>query len=253
MKITAVIITLNEADCIGRCLHSVAGVADDIIVMDSGSTDRTCELASGLGATVVYQPWQGYSAQKNLANSLVNEGYILSLDADEWLSDPLRDELLRLKPALDGNKAISFPRLNNYCGRWIRHGGYYPDLKIRLFPAQKARWTGAYVHETLQVDAGISIVKASGDLLHFSYVSISDHINRADYYSSLAAERLQGKSRTGLLLRMLFSPATRFYRNYLLRLGFLDGYEGFLLSAITSVEVFLKYAKALMPGRSTRG
>lgn len=241
--ITVVIITLNEEQNIGRCLDSVVGLADEVLVLDSGSTDRTIEICHEKGAKVVPIKWKGYAATKNEGNAMASNGYILSLDADEALSDQLKSNLLAIKNQLQG--AYTFNRLAYYCGKPIKHCGWYPDRKMRLFPKGTANWEGAYVHETLNLKSGIQNQQIEGDLLHFTYYTIEEHRERAAKYARLASEKLIAEKKKGLLLKAIFSPSWRFIQMYFLKLGFLDGWRGFMISKITSREVWWKYFWAL--------
>lgn len=241
--ITAVIIAKDEEKNLARCLASLLGVADEVIVADSGSKDRTAEIAAAAGARVVQLKWRGYSETKNEANALASHPYILSLDADEALSEELRQSLLAAKEKLNG--AYSMNRRNHYCGKWIRRCGWYPDRKVRLFPAQQAQWKGEWVHEDLVLNEGLSPTHLQGDLLHYSYDSIDAHIGRVNKYSSLAADEILAKNKKGLLLRCLFAPGWKFFKSYFLQLGFLDRFYGFVICAVMAGEVFLKYAKAI--------
>ncbi len=242
MQISAVIITLNEARNIGRCLDSLGGVADEVIVLDSGSTDGTVELAHARGARVGHRDWTNYSEQKNHANSLAQGHYILSLDADEALSPELRGSLLEVKRVgLKG--AYAMPRLTNYCGSWIRHGGWYPDLKVRLFPREGARWEGEHVHERLVLPEGMAAMRLRGDLLHYSYTSISGHIRQADHFSSLAAQGLFARGKRAGALKRWCSPPARFLGDYILRGGFRDGWHGAVIARISAAATYWKYAK----------
>ena len=242
MKISAVIITLNEAENIERCINSVKDVADEILVFDSGSTDNTKVLAENSGAKVIDIDWEGYAATKNKAIALASFDYILSLDADEALSEELAGHIKKGKPTL--SKAYSFNRLNNYCGKWIKHGGFYPDKKVRLFNRNSARWKGDFVHETLEIDNNVEIKHLKGDLLHYSYVSIEDHLKRAHKYAELAAQRMAAEGK-GKFANVIINPLFRFFKTYFLKAGFLDGKYGLYLSGITAYEVYLKYAKAV--------
>lgn len=239
MKISAVIITHNEARNIGRCLASLKGVADEVVVLDGHSTDRTVEICREHGARVMGQDWLGYSATKNLGNEMASHPYILSMDADEALSPELKASVLAVKDSLSG--AYSLNRLAFYCDRPIRHGGWYPDVKIRLFPRERARWEGAFVHEELRVDAGVPVTHLEGDLLHYTYYSVAEHRERARRYADLAAVRLRGRGKAGLLVKAIFSPAWRFFQMYCLKLGVLEGWRGWRIAMIAAREVFWKY------------
>lgn len=238
--ISAVIITLNEADNIERCIRSLTGVADEIVVADSGSEDGTIEIAGKLGARVLQVEWEGFATTKNKANQAAQFDYILSLDADEELSEQLREAILSAKSKLSG--AYSMNRLNNYCGKWIKHGGFYPDRKARLFHRDQAQWTGGPVHETLVVNVGVKVTHLTGDLLHYSYSDLQKHEQRLERYAKLGAEKV--KHQKGLRWKALFNPAWRFVRNYVLLGGFLDGKAGYHLSRLTAKEVRLKYKYA---------
>lgn len=243
MKISAVIITKNEERNIGRCLASLEGVADEVIVVDTFSEDKTIEICEQYGARVIGKEWLGYSATKNFANEQASHEYILSLDADEALSESLRDSILEVKPKMNG--VYSFNRLAFYCGKPIKHAGWYPDRKIRLFPQGGASWEGAYVHEELVPKAGLTETWLSGDLLHYTYYTVGEHRERARRYASLASEKLRSKGKGTLILKGVFSPAWRFIQMYFIRLGLLDGWRGFRISAITAREVSWKYWGAL--------
>ena len=215
MGISAVIITKNEARNIERCLLSLRDIADEVIVVDSSSTDGTQDIARNLGARVVEMEWQGYAATKNAANDLATQDYILSLDADEALSDTLRSSLRKLSQARHTNQlqgTYSFNRLAYYCGQPIRHAGWYPDRKMRLFPKGKARWEGAFVHEELVADSDLSNTHLEGDLLHYTYYTIAEHVARANKNSDLAAEQIAASSKSNLLLRARWSSRWRFFK-----------------------------------------
>jgi glycosyltransferase involved in cell wall biosynthesis len=252
MKISATIVTLNEERNIARAIRSL-GCADEIIVVDSGSTDRTCAIARELGACVVEEPWRGYAAQKNFAANCAAYDWILSLDADEELTHELQFEmqnLLMSKPTAD---AYFLKRRNLFLGRWIKHGGFYPDPKLRLFRRAAANFVRTPqfeerpVHETI-VFNGISAT-LNYDLIHHAYPTLSTYIEHMDRYSSLGAELLIAKGRTSQnILSFLFNvwliPQLTFTWNYIFRLGFLDGREGLLLHLYHAIYTSWKYGKA---------
>lgn len=241
MKITATIITLNEERNIARAMESLR-CCDQIVVLDSGSVDRTVELAAKLGAVVVEDSWKGYANQKNLVVEHAENDWILSLDADEALSEALEAEIWTLKKQGPTYDAYTVPRLAQYLGRWILHGGWYPDRKIRLFHRGKARWVGDFVHETVKVDGRVGHLESN--LLHFTCDSISEHLRTLDRYTTLAAEELVfHKTKIGLS-KLIFDPAWTFVRSYFLQRGFLDGMEGLTIAHMAAVYTFLKYAKA---------
>lgn len=242
-KISAVIITLNEEANIKRCLDSLKNVSDEILVFDSHSVDRTVEIAKSCGAKAVLREWKGYAQTKNEANAGDEHDYILWLDADEALSDELKSNILQIKSNLSG--AYTFNRLNNYCGKWIKHGGFYPDRKVRLFNRNEAKWEGDFVHEKIVLNKKVEVSHVEGDVLHYSYRSIQEHLTRIEKYSSLGAQQLIAENARFKFLKMIFNPAFRFVKNYFFRVGFLDGYYGLHLNLLTAYEVFLKYRKAV--------
>lgn len=241
--ITAVIITKNEERNIERCLRSLEGVVEEVVVLDSHSTDGTAEICARYGVRFIRQDWLGYAATKNLGNALASEPYVLSMDADEALSPELRASILGVKERLKG--VYSFNRLAFYGGKAIWHGGWYPDVKVRLFPKGGARWEGAYVHEELVVAKGEVRTWLAGDLLHYSYDGVDDHLARARRYAGLAAAAMRDRGKLGLALKAVSSPVWRFVQMYLLKGGVLDGKAGWNIARITAQEVWWKYAWAL--------
>lgn len=242
IKLSAIVITYNEEDKIGRCLDSLIGIADEIIVVDSLSTDRTVEISESKGASVICQSFLGYAGQKNLGIEHSNYDYILSIDADEVLTPELIDSIRNIKSP-PNNTAYEFDRLTNYCGKWIKHGGWYPDTKIRIWEKSKGKWVGEGVHETLQLDDNTNIIKLKGDLLHYSIDSISQHIDQIQKFTSLAAEDLHRKGKTTSVATILFNPWFKFVRDYIFRLGFLDGFYGFVVAFNSAFATYLKYLK----------
>jgi glycosyltransferase involved in cell wall biosynthesis len=248
VKISATIITYNEERNLPRAIESLR-CADEILVVDSGSTDRTVEIAEKLGARVMESPWPGYAQQKNLAAENAGHDWILSLDADESLSEALEGEIWRLKkngPEFDG---YTMPRLAQYLGRWIHHSGWYPDRKVRLYNRQKARWQGEFVHESVKVDGRIGHLESN--LLHFTCDSLSEHLKVMDRYTTLAAEQLLGVGEKPTWGRLIFEPPWTFFQTYVLKAGYLDGVEGLAIANMAALYNFVKYAKArfMSPGR----
>ncbi|QIQ20260.1 glycosyltransferase family 2 protein [Zophobihabitans entericus] len=241
-KISAVIITLNEEKNIGRCLASLQGIADEIIIVDSFSTDKTEEICQQYGAKFIRQAWLGYGKQKNFAAEQAQYDYILSLDADEALSDELKASILQLK-SQSMSEAYSLNRLTNYCGKWIRHCGWYPDRKIRLWKKGCANWTTPRVHETIKLAPNITPIHLKGDLLHYTYYTIGEHIQIANKYTTLVAEEYADRGRKASFIKIFLNPPFSFFRDYFLRLGILDGYYGFVICAVASFSTFLKYSK----------
>jgi glycosyltransferase involved in cell wall biosynthesis len=270
-KISAIIITKNEERNIERCLQSLQGVVDEIIVVDSFSTDNTEAICQKYNVKFYQKEWLGYAEQKNYANSLSENDLILSIDADEALSEELKTSILNIRhcefdlqsPENKGacslvktkemlkqvqhdeshrNLVYQINRLTNYCGKWIYHCGWYPDKKIRIFNRNTAKWTGI-VHETLSYSTDSEVILLKGNLHHYSYYSIAEHIAQANKYSTLAAEECFEKNKKYSILVILFKSIWRFKRDYLFKGSFLDGFYGFIICYINAVTTFLKYVK----------
>jgi glycosyltransferase involved in cell wall biosynthesis len=248
MKISATIITFNEERNVARVIESLR-CCDEILVLDSGSNDRTVEIANKLGARVVEASWHGYAAQKNIAAGLAVHDWILALDADESLSEALEAEIWQIKKAGPRYDGFTVPRLAQYLGRWILHSGWYPDRKVRLFNKRKAKWVGEFVHESVTVAGSVGHLKSN--LLHFTCDSMSEHLRSMDSYTTLAAQEIAGREETIGFGKLLFDPPWTFFRTYVLKLGFLDGVEGLAIAYMAALYNFVKYSKARMmsPGR----
>ena len=239
--LSVVVITFNEERNIGRCLASVAAVADDIVVVDSFSTDRTEAIAREHGARFVQHAFEGHIEQKNWAVTQAAHPFILSLDADEAVDDRLLDSIRRGKDQnADG---YTMNRLTNYCGTWIRHGGWYPDRKLRLWDSRKGRWTGINPHDRYEMDPGARIEHLPGDILHYSYTTIDDHRKQVDYFTSIAAKAYAKSGKRAGFVKSFLSPLAKFIGDYFFRLGFLDGRAGFTIARISAGATRLKYAK----------
>jgi glycosyltransferase involved in cell wall biosynthesis len=243
-KLSVVLITFNEEKNIARCLESVISIADEVLVVDSFSTDETEEICKGYPVRFVTNTFEGHIQQKNYAASIAAYDFILSLDADEALSEELLGEVKKVKEKLTAD-GYYFNRLNNYCGKWIRHCGWYPDQKLRLWDRRKGKWGGENPHDRFELKPGSKIEYLKGDLLHYSYSSIQDHIAQANKFSSIGASSAILKGRKSNLLKVVLFPFWRFLKNYFIRLGFLDGYYGLVVCLIISHENFLKYAKMI--------
>lgn len=239
LPVTAVVITLNEASNIEACLRPLLACCAEVLVADSGSTDGTPEQAEQLGARVLRTEWRGYAQTKNKANEAARHDWILSIDADEVLSGELEKHLRSLP--LQEKTVYALDRFTNYCGTWVRHSGWYPDWKVRLFDRRAVRWEGDFVHETLSIPADFSEVRLSGKLFHYSYRSSEDHWNRIERYARLSAEKLFDKGKRPNVFKQLFSPPARFLRTFFLKKGFLDGRVGWRLSLRNAYMVRKKY------------
>jgi glycosyltransferase involved in cell wall biosynthesis len=242
LTISVVIITYNEERNIGRCLQSVRCAADEIVVVDSGSTDNTQAICHEYGAKFVRQAWLGYGAQKNFANTLSSCQYILSLDADEALSEELQQSIACIKQNPTA-AAYSMNRLTNYCGRWIRHCGWYPDTKLRLWQSGCAQWSLDPVHEKLLLQPSASIAHLNGDLLHYTYSGMAKYIHLTNQYTTLAAENYYARRKKCSTVKIIFAPVWNFVRLFIFKCGFLDGYYGFVVCRIAAFYTFLKYIK----------
>ena len=223
-SLSVVIITYNEEHNIRRCLESLEGIGDEILVVDSGSLDGTAEICRSMGATVIEQDFLGYIEQKNFATSKAKNDWVLSLDADEALTPELKASILAIidNPQADG---YTINRLTNYCGTWVRHSGWYPDVKLRLYNRQKGLWTGINPHDRFRLNLGSKMAHLKGDILHYSYASVSDHIKRSS------------------ILKILYKPMARFMRHFVFKAGFLDGLTGYTIAVNSAHAVFLKYLR----------
>ena len=244
-RISATIVACNEAHNLARALRSLA-CADEIVLVDSGSTDQTPAMAASLGARVIHQPWLGYAAQKNIAAGHAQYDWILSLDADEELDAAAQSAIVSWKdsqPAADGYR---FARRARYLGRWILHSGWYPDYKVRLFNRRKAAWQGKYVHESVVVNGRVATMP--GEILHYTCDTLEEHLQRIELYTDLAAQEMRERGETLNFLQRWFDPLWVFIHTYFFRLGVLDGHQGFLIATMAARYVRRKYAK-LGPGR----
>jgi len=241
-KISAVIITYNASGTIGKCIDALQKVSDEIIVIDSFSTDATAEICKQKNVNFFQQSWLGFGPQKNFGVSKTSYNYILSIDADEIISDELAASINSEKnKGFTGLYRLLF--LHHYYFDFARHGASRPDSKIRMFDKTKVKWNEREVHEALVIPQGEKIKQLHGYLLHYSYNSISHQIDKLNNYTSLGAKQLFKKGKKHFLLKMIFSPPTNFIINYFIRLGFLDGVHGFVLATFAAHESFVKYAK----------
>ncbi len=242
IKLTVAIITYNEEKNIGCCLNSVKDIADDIVIVDSFSTDNTDTICKNHNVRFIQHQFDGHIEQKNWAITQAKYPHILSLDADEALSDTLKKSIIETKInwQYDG---YYFNRLTNYCGKWIKHTGWYPDRKLRLWDSRKGKWKGINPHDKFKLLEGTTIKFLKGDLLHYSYNSIFDHISQVNKFTEIVARELYKKGmNTGFAL-LLLRPAWKFFRDFIYKLGFFDGYYGFIISVISAHATFIKHVK----------
>lgn len=242
-SVSLITITKNEERNIGRLLASVKGFADEMIVVDSDSTDKTRDIAESMGAKVLQLPWEGYGPTRNRGAEHATGDYFLFLDADEALSDELRDWLIERKEKLTG--AYEFNRFTNYCGTWIKHSGWYPDKKLRMYQKGDAEWEDRVVHEGVSLKSNVKVTRPPHNLLHYSYYVYEEHKLRTEKYARLAAQELQKKSGFTLSFKKWFSPAFKLLQVFVLKLGFLDGSAGWRIARMTAREAFLKHRDAL--------
>ncbi|MGA3163702.1 MAG: glycosyltransferase family 2 protein [Verrucomicrobiota bacterium] len=245
LPISVCLIAGNEAARIRRALDSVSGWTSEIIVAtDDKTTDGTGKIAESYGAKVFRQPWKGHAAHRNFASEKATQLWLLGLDADEVISPALHDEIQKLfsgPEKLRPFAAYSFPRCTFYCGRWIRHGDWYPDRKVRLWRRGQALWAGGSLHEKLIIQGAIG--KLRGDLLHYSMENLDHHTRKSITVSNLFLNRELERQRRANLFELWFRPWWRFARGYVLRLGFLDGWQGYVIARMVAFETFLRYAK----------
>ncbi|HKZ53640.1 MAG TPA: glycosyltransferase family 2 protein [Candidatus Acidoferrales bacterium] len=239
-RLTVTLITRDEEKNLPRALASLSNLADEIVVVDSGSTDRTCELARQHGARVLERPWTNYSDQKNFAAAQATYDWVLNLDADEELSPGLQTSLRRWKEDTPTAVAYHMRRKARYLGRWIHHSGWYPDPKLRLYRRDRAHFIHE-LHEKLQVEGLVGWLE--GDLHHYTVDTFGEHIRSVRRYTTLAAAQLFAAGRRRWLLPMLFASPWAFLRTFFLQQGFRDGYRGFLIALMAAYYVFLKYRK----------
>lgn len=242
-KLSVVIITLNEEKNIEDCLLSIKEVADEILVVDSFSTDRTEEICIRFGARFVQNKWAGIVAQRNFAQNLAVNPVLLNLDADERLSPELAASILKEKQKGFPLKGYSMNRFNNYCGRWIKHGVYYPDRKLRLYHKDSGKVEGSNPHEWVELNGDYPVQKLKGDILHYSFRTFSEHIAQMNKFSTVSAETLYARGRKPSAIKPFLSAFWAFFNSYFIRLGFLDGIYGYVIARNNSMYAFFKYAK----------
>ena len=241
MRIAAAIITYNEERNISRCIESLRNVVEEIVVVDSNSSDRTVEICRSMGAKVITHPFEGHIQQKNFALQQITSPWILSLDADEELSPQLINSIVSLEEGhADG---YSMNRLTNYCGHWVRHCGWYPDTKLRLVRNGAAQWTGINPHDRLELKENRKTGHLAGDILHYSYYTREDHLKQIEYFSSIAARELHKHGMKSSAVLISIKVMAQFVKSFFIRLGFLDGMTGFTISRLSAFATYRKYTK----------
>jgi len=242
IKLSAIIITYNEERNISRCIESLKDVADEIIVVDSFSADRTHEICIEHGVRFIKNKFEGHIEQKNFALNQASYPYIISLDADEALSDILKTSILSIKSNWNAD-AYKLSRLTNYCGKWIHHCGWYPDRKLRIAKKDQVRWGGENPRDRLELIHGGKTVTLKGDLLHYSFYSIEEHVKQINKFTDIRAIQMHKKGRKASLLNILISPIFKFFKSYIFKLGFLDGFYGYVVCRNSAYATFLRYIK----------
>ncbi|MBY0452293.1 MAG: glycosyltransferase family 2 protein [Bdellovibrionaceae bacterium] len=240
LPLSVVLISLNEQSNIGRAVQSVIGWADEVLVYDSGSTDQTCEIALKMGARVEKGEWKGFGPTKALATSLARHSWILSIDCDEEVSSALAEELKSKWSELDSSKAYRVPRLSYYLKRWIRHGGWYPDYQVRLFNREKSGWDQSVIHEKVQAASYDILVS---HLNHYVFKNIEHQVQTNNRYSTLQAAQMHKAGKSYSLFHFLTKPTVKFVECYIWKLGFLDGWAGYLIARSAAYSVLLKWSK----------
>ncbi len=242
-KLSVVIITYNEEKNIARCLASVKEIADEIVVLDSFSKDRTKEICLQQNLSFYEHAFDGHIQQKNRAITYARYPHILSLDADEALDESLKKSILAIKENWT-HDGYYMNRLTNYCGHWVRYCNWYPDTKLRLWDSTKGHWTGINPHDKYELFNGDKNTLAlKGDILHYSYNSVADHYKQVEYFTSIASKAYFEKGKKAPLYKLFLNPVAKFIDHYFLHLGFLDGKAGFLISKISAYATYVKYKK----------
>lgn len=242
IQLSVVIITFNEEKNIARCIDSVLPVADDIVVVDSFSTDRTREICLAKNVRFTEHSFDGHIEQKNRALTQAKYQYVLSLDADEALSPELQKTIKDIKNdwQYDG---YSFNRLTNYCGKWIKHCGWYPDKKLRLWDITKGKWGGINPHDKVIMHKTATIKYINKDILHYSFYTIEQHLKQIDYFTDISSKAAFEKGKTSNGFKIFYKSTFKFIRDYILKLGFLDGYYGYIVCKNSAYAKKLKYDK----------
>ena len=241
-NLSVVIITFNEEKNIARCLGSIENIADDIVVVDSFSQDRTEQICSQFNVRFIKHKFEGHIEQKNWAIQQAKYPHVLSLDADEALNEQLRSHVKRIKEnwAADG---YTMNRLTNYCGQWIKHCGWYPDKKLRLWDTRLGSWGGTNPHDKVIMKKGTTICHVEHDILHYSFYTVAQHLKQIDFFTDISAQAAFEKGEKSSTFKIIYKSTFKFFRDYILKLGFLDGYYGFVVCKNSAFAKKMKYKK----------
>lgn len=244
ISLSAVIITFNEERNIERCLASLQGVADEIVVIDSFSKDKTAEICAKYEVKFIENPFAGHIQQKNFAIDQASNEWILSLDADEALTEELKTSILEMKnnPTYLGYR---FNRLTNYCGHWVKYCGWYPDTKTRMVNRNHARWQGVNPHDRLDMNESQEVGFLKGDLLHYSYYTREDHLKQIEYFGKIASTELYNRGGRSNWLKIGIKVIAQFFKSFILKRGFMDGTTGFTISRLSAYATYRKYVMLL--------
>ena len=242
VKLSAVIICFNEEKNIERCVRSVRGIVDEVLVLDSFSQDTTPNICRRLGVRFEQHAFDGHIQQKNRAMQMATYDHVLSLDADEALDETLKQQVINAKNSWTG-EGYKFNRVTSYCGKWIKHCGWYPDTKIRLWDRRQGSWGGENPHDKVIMKPGTKVTKLRGDILHYSFYSVQQHLDTIEKFSSIKAQNKINKGRTSSLLQLYLHPVAKFLKMYVFRLGFLDGKMGWYVCWNSGYSAYLKHLK----------
>ncbi|MDG1477278.1 MAG: glycosyltransferase family 2 protein [Vicingaceae bacterium] len=242
IQLSVVIITFNEERNIERCLNSVKRIADEIVVVDSFSTDKTKAICLQKEVRFIENKFDGHIEQKNFAITQAKNQYVLSLDADEALTEELQQAILQIKNNWKAD-GYSFNRLTNFCGTWIKHCGWYPDKKLRLWDKTKGKWGGDNPHDKVIMEKDAAVKHTNLDILHYSFYTIEEHLNQIDFFTDISAKAAFEKGKTSNGFTIFYKSTFKFFRDYILKLGFLDGYHGYVVCKNSAHAKRLKYSK----------
>jgi glycosyltransferase involved in cell wall biosynthesis len=245
IELSVVIITFNEEKNIERCLKSVLAIADEIIVIDSFSTDKTKEICQNYGVKFIENKFLGHIEQKNFAITQAKHTYILSLDADECLDKDSIADILAVKRNWT-HDGYFFNRLNNYCGTWIKHGGWYPDRKLRLWDSRLGSWQGKNPHDEFKMQTNAKIKYLKSNILHYTLNTREEHIKQIEYFTTIGAKAALESGKKSNFLKMYIAAIIKFMKDYVIKMGFLDGKAGFQIAKLSAWASYLKYKKMLL-------